>query len=192
MINRQTGFCSNCNSNVVHVRVFQRRMAYVLDRLTLSFFGWLGLGPWQCVDCGDRNMTLLPVHRSARNIAEESDTLDLAQSVGNFIRTDQSLAHAVSDESRFSRKYRSGIVEKLLEGKSTVTRTCQELGVSELVVQRWLRDYMQEQLDRVAKQAQGSLILANSAGSPADDQLDCATDEVAGLVIDSSAIPKPR
>lgn len=193
MVNRQTGFCENCNSNVVHVRVFQRRFWYWLDRMTFSFLGCLGMGPWQCVDCGDRNMWLLRIRKAARAISEKSDTVDTSQPVGNYLRTEQSLAHSVSDESRFSEKYRIGIVEKLLEGKSTVSRTCNELGVAELTIQRWMKEYMQQQLDKVTKAAAGSLIAANPAGSEAPEPVNWSADELAGgTVIESSAVRKPR
>jgi transposase-like protein len=192
MVNRRTGFCENCNSNVVHVRVFQRRLIYRLDRLTGSYFGRLGFGPWQCVDCGHRRMRLLPVQPSARTVSEKAENDDVSHSVGNFIRTDQSLAHAASDKYRFSDKYRRGIVEKLLQGQTTVSRTCQDLDVSELEIQQWIREYLQHELDRVARASGGSLIVPDASGSSSPEPVNWSPEETDGPVIDSTAVRKPR
>ena len=192
MINRRSAYCCNCNSNVVHVRLFQRRLAYVLDKLTFSVFGWFGFGPWQCVDCTFRSMTLVPIQADAPTINEDGVREDPLQPVGNFIRTKQSLAHASADASRFSAKYRMGIVEKLLEGSSSISRTCSELGISELEVQRWIRDYVQFQLDKANTNSAGVIIQSEPAGREKPDAIDWTADEMAGMVIESTAVRKPR
>lgn len=194
MINRRSAYCCNCNSNVVHVRLFQRKWAYLLDKVTLSCLGWFGFGPWQCADCSFRGMTLIPTQSDAPTIGEDGscDNPDPLQPVGNFIRTQHSLAHACSDASRFSPKYRIGIVEKLIEGKSTVSRTCTELGISELEIQRWIRDYLQIQVDKVTEAAAGRIIQSEPAGLEKPEPIDWTADEMAGMVIESTAVRKPR
>lgn len=191
MINRRTAYCGNCNSNVVHVRVFQRWITYALDKVTFSLAGWLGIGPWQCVDCGHRNMTLVRKRKSVRVVSDNVESVDTSQAVGNFIRTEHALAHAVTDASRYSGKYRMGIVEKLLDGKSTVSRTCHELGVSELEIQRWIKEYMQIQLKKVSKLEAGSMIPAETAGLEKPEPVDWSPEELAGAVIESTAVRKP-
>lgn len=192
MINRRSAYCCQCNSNVLHVRVFRNRFTHTLDKFSFSVLGWFGFGPWQCVDCGFRGMTLIPVQPAARAVSEQGNPIDPARPVGNFIRTQHSLAHASADASRFSTKYRMGIVEKLLEGKSTVSRTCNELNISELEIQRWIRDYLQAQLDKVAGESARSVIQPEPAGLEKPKPIDWSHDEMAGAVIESTAIRKPR
>jgi len=192
MNNRLTGYCGNCNSNVVHVRLFQRRFFFMFDRITFGFFGRLGLGPWQCVDCGTRHMTLTPKQKDARSISEQAEAIDPGKPVGNYIRTEHSLAHAASSKTRYSQKFRMGAVEKLLKGKSTVTRTCQELGVGELEIQSWIKDYLQVELNKVSRAAQGALIQTGTTGSQSPEPIDWRGEESSGPVIESTAVRKPR
>ena len=193
MINRETGFCSNCNSNVVHVRIFKSRFTYWIDRLTFSFLAMLGIGPWQCVDCGTRNF-LLPAKKedAQRKISEKEEQPKPDMAVGNFIRTEHSLAHAVSDESRFSIKYRMGIVEKLLSCKQSVSKTCQELNVSEIELQRWIKEYLQREIDKATAAASGAVIIREDAGHEAPEPVDWSPEENLGLVIESTAVRKPE
>ena len=135
---------------------------------------------------------VLPKRTSVRAVSENSDTVDTSQAVGNYLRTDQALAHATANEIRFSNKYRRGIVERLLEGKSTVSNTCQELSVSELEIQRWIKEYLQFQLGKVSQVADRRLITNEPAGSEMSEPVDWSTENMAGLVIESSSAQKPR
>lgn len=195
MFNRRSGYCPSCDANVLHVRTFQSRIAYLLDKITLSFPGWFGVGPWECVNCGIRGMTLLNHEQYCGSEDQEPvDNIDPTLPVSNFIRTDHSLAHAVSDQCRYSEKFRFGIVEKLLGCKSTISRVCNELGISELEVQRWIRDYLQNEIDKVTGNQSGGLIARYRAGSKNVEQLDWDQEpsNLDGKVIESSVVRKPR
>ncbi len=191
MVNRRTGYCCNCDSNVVHVRAFESRAAWMFDRLTLGAMGLLKIGPWKCVDCGNSSLLISKSTEAIRSVSEKQEIADESAAVGNFIKTDYSLAHAASNADRFSEKYRNGIVERLLNGKSTVSRVCEELGVSELELQKWIKAWTAQEIRKQVEIHSGRMIIA---GEPADlhESPDWDVDAPEGLVIESKIVPKPR
>ena len=191
MVNRRTGYCWNCDSNVVHVRAFESRVAWMLDRLTLGVLGLIRIGPWKCVDCGNSSMLISKSTAAIRSVSEKQEVDDEAAAVGNFIKTDLSLAHAATDTERFSEKYRNGIVEKLLNGKSTVSRVCHDLGVSELELQKWIKAWTDQEIRRQVELQAGRIIIADESASDSLDSEDWGVDSP-GLVIESKAVHKPR
>lgn len=192
MTGRSKGYCENCNSNVVHVRSFHRRLAYFMDRITGSFLAKFGIGPWQCVDCGYRRLRLLPSMESARKISDRPESVDASVPVGNFLKTEHSLTHATTDADRFSEKYRIGIVEKLLKGTSTFSKVCSELSVSEIELQRWIKDYLQLQLDNVVAANSTDLISTEYAGVSDHRPVNWTEETRQDTVIESTAVRKPR
>ncbi|MGI9519225.1 MAG: transposase [Pirellulaceae bacterium] len=192
MVNRRTGYCCNCNSNVVHVRAFESRIAWILDRLTLGILGLFRIGPWKCVDCGQGSLLISKSTEAIRSVSEKREVADESAAVGNFIKTDMSLAHAANNANRFSEKYRIGIVEKLMQGKSTVSRVCHELGVSELELQKWIKAWTEQEIRRQVELQAGRLIIADDSSSESFDSEDWSGERPGGLVIESKAVKKPR
>ncbi len=168
-------------------------MAWRLDRLTFSFLERFGIGPWQCVDCNQRQMFVERRTDARRDISERgSERVESGEpaAIGNFIRTEQSLVHAGARSSHFSDKYRAGVVQKLLEGQSTVSRVCGELGVSELEIQQWIKAWVVAELRRLSRSEATSTALT----TPAD--LERTIENEPGwpedLVIESDVVVHPE
>jgi hypothetical protein len=121
MNKRRTGYCPICDANVVHGRLFVSRWAWRLDRMSFSFLERFNVGPWRCVDCGNRQMFIERREDARRDVNENNDKgADASAPVSNFIRTKDALVNTVVNTARFSEKYRAGVVQKLLDGKITV------------------------------------------------------------------------
>ncbi len=192
--NRKPGYCSNCNSNVVHVRAFNSPVAYRLDRMSFSLLGLLNVGPWRCVDCGFRRLLVRRPRQWARVIAEESMAND-DQAISNFLRTDKSLAHAAANSERFSEKFRFGIVDKLLAGTTTISQCCSDLHVSELEIQMWIRDFLQHQIEKAATnpaQPPTAALPDESDRANRGHGLTQFDDPGSGMVIESSVVRKSK
>ncbi len=171
MKTRRTGYCPICDSNVVHARFFDNRLAWQLDRLTFGILAMWNVGPWRCVDCGNRQMLIERREVARREVSDRPTDHDPPAAIGNFIRTRESLAHAISNGSRFSEKYRAGVVQKLLTSETTVSRVCRDLGVSELEVQQWIRGWVETELLRARESANDStaVMLLTTPGVPDSD-----------------------
>lgn len=115
-------------------------------------FGFLErfkVGPWRCVDCGNRQMFIERRDNARRDINERvNQGSDNSAPVGNFIRTKDALINSVVDSARFSEKYRAGVVQKLLNRKITLSRVCEDLSISEFEIQRWIRSWVDSELNR--------------------------------------------
>ncbi len=169
MAKRKTGYCPVCDKNMVHSRFFENRLAWRLDRMTFGILAFFDVGPWRCVDCGDRQMFVQPRREGKRNVSGDSASAGVKTGpVGNFIRTRESLVHSVVDSDRFSEKYRAGVVGKILEAKIPISRICSELSVTELEIQRWIRSWLESELSRMAGSIKASERVAAS-GDPQDD-----------------------
>jgi len=186
--NRRTGYCPICDSNVVHTRTFENRIAYRLDRLSLGVLGWFHVGPWRCVDCSHRQMFVQRDEYALREISDAREADDEKAPVGNFLRTRESLAHAVSDGSRFSEKFRAGVVAKLLDSRTTVSRVCAELGVSELEIQQWIRAWVESEMRRIGNVVGGDTVESGKGDGPDQWPADIRPE---GPVIESQAIRRP-
>lgn len=152
----ENGYCDQCLYNIDHIRSVKHPFARAIDTMTGKCARFLGLGPWYCINCGSRRL-LAPVHR--RNVenydprlAEEFDRESDPgrhefDRVGNFIHSDHSLKVQVDRENMFTEKYRDNVVEKLMDGKISITEVRNELGISELDVQRWIAKYHSKRIE---------------------------------------------
>ncbi len=84
---------------------------------------------------------------------EESES-PASEKVGNFLRSDESLILQSTRASRYSRKYREGIVERILAGQATISQIRNELGVSEREVLDWINERVFRQQAKIAKLTQ--------------------------------------
>ncbi len=192
MINRRTGYCKNCNSNVVHVRTFKRRFWYRWDQWTNSYFGKLGFGPWQCVDCKQSRMRLLPKDESVKSITDKEEKSSGPTRVGNFLRTDRALAHSLAQSNRFSKKFRLSVAKKLLSGKSTFSQIGNDLGLNQQTLEHWIEEHHAHQATQPGRSNTASLINSNPAGLESPEPVDWSAEDADGLIIDSKAIRKAR
>lgn len=194
MINQRSGFCHNCNANVVHIRTFRRRIWYRFDQWSHSFFGKLGLGPWCCVDCKETNWTLAPTNPQVKSISDKTDSAAETQRVGNYLRTDHSLTHQIAQSNRFSTKFRQSVAEKLMRGKSTIRQTSIDLGISTKTLEQWIEEFEQDQLGpNLTKQGSSdNSIIPRPASLPRDKSVDYGSSDTVGKVIEGCAIRKPR
>ena len=62
----------------------------------------------------------------------------VVESGGNYLRREKSLIARKERCSRYSDKYRESIVQKILDGDSTIAEVRQELGLSELDILDWI------------------------------------------------------
>lgn len=194
MINRRSGFCRNCNANVVHIRTFRRRIWYRFDQWSNSFFGKLGFGPWCCVDCKERGWKLSPTNPHVKTISDRADTPAEPQRVGNYLRTDQSLTHQRAQSNRFSEKFRHGVAEKLICGKTTIRQMSNDLGITVNTLEQWIEEFQQDQLgpNLTHPESFQDSSIPKPAGLMRDNSVDCDSSDGTGKVIEGYAIRKPR
>ncbi len=74
--------------------------------------------------------------------------------VGNVTRTDDSLLVRKARAARYSKKYREGVVDKILSGNSTITQVRNDLGLSERDLLDWINDRVMKQDLQIAKLGQ--------------------------------------
>lgn len=197
MAKRKTGYCPVCDKNIVHSRFFENRLAWRIDRITLGFLAAFDVGPWRCVDCGNRQMFVQP-RRDGKPIVSEAggSANDKSGPVGNFIRTRESLVHSVVDSDRFSEKYRAGVVRKILEAKVPISRICSELAVTELEVQRWIRSWLEAELNRMAESARSSELIVPGEVTGDDSHHGEDTPRPARVgnarIVESTVVPRTR
>ncbi len=144
------GYCASCMTNIPHVRRIANPVIWAVDlvsvRLVAPFFR---LGPWYCVQCNNRKF-LLPTRRRAAGTfdpgAEESAQVE---SVGNYIRTTESLVMRRNRARRYSQKYRDGVVQRLIGGTATISQIGQELDLTERDLVDWIADALAGKQDRI-------------------------------------------
>jgi len=82
------------------------------------------------------------------------DTDSGFEHVGNVTRSDDSLLVRKARAARYSKKFREGVVEKILSGKSTISQVRNELGLSERDILDWINDKVIRQDARISKLTQ--------------------------------------
>ena len=111
------GYCERCGENtwfrLVRARFSRRPLAWMLTRMAV--------GPWFCHQCRGERQT---VHRPLKSHAGDDDRAEASVSVGNFIRGDASLVMQSARASRYTEKFRVGVVQRILEGKQSLAANC--------------------------------------------------------------------
>ena len=85
---------------------------------------------------------------------EQAEADTAFEHVGNVTRSDDSLLVRKARAARFSKKFRDGVVDRVLSGKSTITQIRNELKLSERDVLDWINDRVMRQDQRIAKLTQ--------------------------------------
>ena len=155
------GYCPNCVKNIPHYCVTSSRLYRVLDALSFGYAQSFRIGPWYCVHCETRSVYLkeekedalryrsTDTESTSRSDSEEARDDEVAQPVGNFLKSDQSLVMRSTRLKRFTEKYRDSIVRRLLSGTST-SQIRQEKDITEGELTDWIADLfdrMQVRLD---------------------------------------------
>ena len=137
------GFCRYCRINVQHFRGAKPLTSRVLDFLSLYV---LNFGPWYCGQCRKRSRTLRWIRKSEptkKRIDEGTEQ------IGNFIRSDGSLVLRKKRSSRYSQKFRQGVVHRLLNGKTNIAQLTVELKVSEADLMSWVAEVLESRDHRI-------------------------------------------
>lgn len=85
-------------------------------------------------------------------IAAEPETK--FEHVGNVTRSDDSLLVRKSRAARYSKKFREGVVDRILSGQSTISEVKNELGLSERDLLDWINDKVLLQDQHITKLTQ--------------------------------------
>jgi len=71
---------------------------------------------------------------------DETESTPKFEKVGNVTRGDDSLLVRKARAARYSKKFREGVVDRILSGQSTITQVKNELGLSERDLLDWIND----------------------------------------------------
>lgn len=106
----------------------------------------MNFGPWYCSRCEQKNRVLPwfrrrePTLRLIENSSEQ---------IGNFIRSDGSLVLRKKRSSRYSQKFREGVVFRLLGGKTNIAQLTTELKVTESDLMAWVHEVLLSRDERI-------------------------------------------
>lgn len=153
------GYCRNCVKNVPHNEWHRSALFRFLDQMTFGKLRLLRIGPWHCIHCHVESVYLRPTLADAVDYSipepvsdfdvTDTDRAKTGESVGNFIREDESLVTRSNRLRRFSEKYRDSIVRRILKGPTTMAQVRQEMDVSESELIAWFADLFDRQQARL-------------------------------------------
>lgn len=139
------GYCKDCRRNVQHFRGKKSLRAGVVDLLSLYI---LNYGPWYCSQCERRSRSLHWIRKSEPTIHHIEDG---TERIGNFIRSDGSLVLRKKRSSRYSTKFREGVILRLLGGKTTIAQLTTELKVTEADLLAWISEVIENRDNRIGE-----------------------------------------
>ena len=109
----------------------------------------LNFGPWYCSYCDKRTRSLPWVRKRKPSNSQHNDRLDGADRVGNFIRNDGSLVLRKKRAGRYSEKFREGVVQRLLSGRTNIAQLAVELEVTEADLLGWINEVLKSRELRI-------------------------------------------
>jgi transposase-like protein len=92
-----------------------------------------------------------PKQSTTETVVDEADEAAEFEKVGNFLRSDESLLVQQARVGRYTKKFREGVVDRILSGGSTITQVRKELGLSERDILNWINDRVLQKDARIAK-----------------------------------------
>ena len=165
------GFCKDCCANVNHTRRFDSLFAWFLDVVTFQFVARFRLGPWRCIQCTRKTVYLSLPRSEAKTVQLGTESEDqnqddglVVESGGNFLRREKSLVARRERCKRYSDKYRESIVQKILDGDSTIAEVRRELDLSEQDILDWIALAYDDQGQKIKELT--SIITALTEGAP--------------------------
>ena len=141
----KVGFCKYCHINVQHFRSAKTLRARALDLCSLYI---LNFGPWYCGQC-ERSRKFLRWVRRSEPVKNRID--DGGEPIGNFLRSDGSLVMRKKRSSRYTQKFREGVVDRLLNGRTSIGQLTIELEVSEADLLAWVGDLLNSKDQRISE-----------------------------------------
>ena len=148
----KSGYCAKCVSNETHVRKVPDGVYWILDACTLSLVEMFRVGPWFCMECNTEQL-YLPVKKSPQGIERirlaKEEANPQSRSVGNFLRSEQSLVQRQRRKSRYSEKFRDDLVLRILNGSTSLQQVRDDHNVSEQDVKDWILDMKQRHSSRL-------------------------------------------
>ena len=142
----QLGYCHSCRRNVQHYRGPKSRLAHFMDVTSLFI---LNFGPWYCSYCDKRTRSLPWVRKRKASNSQHNDRLGGTDRVGNFIRNDGSLVLRKKRAGRYSQKFREGVVQRLLSGRTNIAQLSVELEVTEADLLAWIHEILEAREMRI-------------------------------------------
>ena len=136
------GYCERCGENtwfrLVDAQFLRRPLAWGLTRMSL--------GPWFCHQCQGERQT---VHRPLKSNADDIHRAEASVSVGNFIRGESNLVMQSTRSSRYTEKFRAGVVQRILDGKQTLSQIAEELDVPQPDLLVWMAQQFDQKQQRI-------------------------------------------
>ena len=172
----QQGYCNLCLKDGSHKFLIRWPILRLLHRCTFGLRRSTRWGSWYCTTCDHHTYSLRPcrgengvpiteadpaVHEPSvlfeknetppeQNATEEQHSGPVvAEPVTNVLRTDQSLVARKSRATRYSEKYREGVIQRLLTGKATMLQIREELNLAEADVIDWLAESFRKKDERI-------------------------------------------
>lgn len=142
----QIGYCRSCGRNVQHFRGPKSIATKFRDLTTLYI---LNFGPWYCSHCEKRTKCLPRIRNREPTNPVISDRLTESERIGNYIRTESSLVLRKKRAGRYSKKYREGVVVRLVTGKTNVAQLIVELNVTENDLMAWIAELIENRDNRI-------------------------------------------
>ncbi len=142
----QIGYCHSCGRNVQHFRGPKSMVMKFRDFTTLYI---LNFGPWYCSHCEKRTECLPRIRSNEPTNPVISDRLTESERIGNYIRTESSLVLRKKRAGRYSKKYREGVVVRLVTGKTNVAQLTIELNVTESDLMAWVAELIEARDNRI-------------------------------------------
>ncbi len=180
------GYCRDCQANVNHLRRFVSHIAWLLDALTFRFIGRFRFGYWHCMQCTRKSVYLPLARRDVRTIAplqtESESESHPVETAGNYLRN-ESLLSKKGRISRYSSKYREGVVKKILSGHATIAEMKRELNVSEADLLDWIASAFDGQNGKIRQLTE----IINRLNANGNVQLLKLQEELRDNVVEASA-----
>lgn len=114
----------------------------------------MSLGPWFCHQCRGERQT---VHRPLKSNTDDVHRAEASVSVGNFIRGESNLVMQSTRSSRYTEKFRAGVVQRILDGNQSLSQIAEELDVPQPDLLVWMAhqfDQKQQQIEQLSRTVQ--------------------------------------
>lgn len=171
---QREGLCKRCGKSTPHSHM-ATGAGWWFHRFTGHLLPRLGFGRWSCEKCYAQHWWL---SARAGRAAETGESPEFEVD-GNFLLNDYSLVRRSLRSSRYTRKFRDSIVERLLSGQVRLDTVRSELRVRENDILAWIADRMHRQQERITQLSSLLELLARRPGAGHLEQTGFVADNVA-------------
>lgn len=145
--------CCGCEKNSFRLKFPDPEVTTDVDSVDMS-----DVEPWPDRMDPNQRYGMLFRRKPKTKILDPSPELDRAvdepaefERVGNVTRSDDSLVVRRARASRYSKKFRDGVVDRVLSGQSSISLVRSELDLSERDLLDWVQDRVARQDEHIAK-----------------------------------------